>query len=96
MSKTQIAHPTICIIKALSPDGENHSGIDSKNWNLDDLSHYKLKENIEEHVQFVKLNTIYDLLNIINIEINPSDKYIVNIDDLYYTSDYVYQAIFKI
>lgn len=95
MSKPQTHNPTICIIKALSKDGENHHGIDAKNWNQDDLSHYKLKENIEDHVQFVKLNTIYDLLNAINVEINPSDKYIVNVDDLYYTSDYVYQAIFK-
>lgn len=87
--------PTICIIKDSNQDGEIHHGIESKDWTENFLTHYNLKENVEEYVKFMKINTIHDLINIINDIIIPSDKYIVNIEDLYYTSDYVYQAIFK-
>ena len=87
--------PIICIIKSTSNDNEKHCGIDSNYWCEEFLSHYKLKENIEDYVDFVKINTIYDLFSLINVVVNPSDEYIVNIEDLYYTSDYVYQAIFK-
>lgn len=87
--------PRICIIKNTNKDNEKHCGIESKDWNETFLSHYNLKENIEEYVQFMKLNTIYDLFTVMNVMINPTDKHIVNIEDLYYTSDYVFQAIFK-
>ena len=87
--------PTICIIKALNQDGERHQGVEQKDWTEEFLTHYNLKENIEEYTQFIKMNTIYDLFTTMNIMINPSDKHIVNIEDLYYTSDYVFQAIFK-
>jgi hypothetical protein len=87
--------PTIAIIRAQSNEGENHTGIDPKKWDTDNLSHYKLKDEIEEFVQFISVKTIYELFEIINVVIAPSDKHIVNIEDLYYTSDYVYQAIFK-
>jgi hypothetical protein len=87
--------PIISIIKCQNLDNENHSGINENQWNVNNLSHYKLKENIEEYVDFTKLNTIYDLFNLMEVVICPSDKHIINIEDLYYTSDYVYQAIFK-
>lgn len=87
--------PTICIIKALNQDDERHHGIEQKDWSEDFLSHYNLKENIQEYTQFMKMNTIYDLFTTMNVLINPSDKHIVNIEDLFYTSDYVFQAIFK-
>ncbi len=87
--------PTICIIKALNKDGERHCGIESKDWTVDFLSHYNIIENIGDFVQFLKLSTIYELFTTINVLINPKDIHIVNIEDLYYTSDYVYQAIFK-
>lgn len=87
--------PRICIINAINSNGEKHCGIESQNWTENFLSHYNLKDNIEEFIKFYKLTTIYDLYTAINMVINPSDKYIVNIEDLYYTSDYVYQAIFK-
>ena len=88
-------NPIICIIKSQNNDNENHPGIHQDQWKADDLSQYKLKDNIEEYVSFTKLNTIYDLFNLIQNVVNPTDKHIVNIEDLYYTSDYVYQAIFK-
>lgn len=96
MSLTKnILHPTVCIIRNLNNLNEQHSGIDDKHWNEKDLSHYELKEKIEEFVDFVKILDTNDLFNLINIMIQPNNEYIINIDDFYYTSDYVYQAIFK-
>ncbi len=88
-------NPTIAIINFNNAENETHSGIDPKQWDDVNLSHYKLKEDIEEYITFFKPNTIYELFDIINIVVNPTDKHIVNIEDLYYTSDYVYQGIFK-
>jgi len=88
--------PIICIVKSSNEDNERHHGIISKDWTEEFLTHYNLKENIQEYIQFIKLNTIYDLFTTMNVIINPSDKHMINIEDLYYTSDYVYQAIFKI
>lgn len=93
MSKSK--NPIISIIKCQNFDNENHPGIHQEQWDVNSLSHYKLKENIEEYVDFIKLNTIYDLFNLMEVVICPTDKHIINIEDLYYTSDYVYQAIFK-
>jgi hypothetical protein len=87
--------PVICINKALNHDGERHYGRESKDCTEEFLTHYNLKENIEEYVQFMKMNTIYDLFMTMNVMINPSDNHIISVEDLYYTSDYVYQAIFK-
>ena len=88
-------NPTICIIKTHNKDGEKHFGIDEKDWTTDFLSHYNLKDNIEDYVQLVKLNTIYDLYTSINVMVNPTDQHVVNIEDMHYTSDYVFQSIFK-
>ena len=87
-------NPTIAIIKVQS-NGEKHPGIDSKMWDNDSLNHYKLKDEIKDYIEFTKINTIYELFDNINNIICPSDKYIVNIEDIFYTSEYVYQAIFK-
>lgn len=87
--------PTVCIIKQLNRDEERHHGIEQKDWTEEFLTHYNLKDNIQDYIEFMKMNTIYDLFTIMNILINPCDKHIVNIEDLYYTSDYVFQAIFK-
>jgi hypothetical protein len=87
--------PTIAIINFNNSDNETHPGIDPKQWDDVNLSHYKLKDDIEEYIRLAKINTIYELFNIINVVVNPTDKHVVNIEDLYYTSDYVYQAIFK-
>jgi len=88
-------HPTVCIIRNLNNLNEKHSGIDDKHWNEKDLSHYEIKEKIEEFVDFVEILDTNDLFNLINIMVQPNNEYIINIDDFYYTSDYVYQAIFK-
>lgn len=87
--------PTICIIKSTNQNNEKHCGIEAKDWNETFLSHYNLKENIIEYTKFMKINTIYDLFTSMNVMINPTENHIVNIEDLYYTSDYVFQAIFK-
>jgi len=87
--------PIVCIINSTNDLDEKHCGIEAKNWTENFLSHYNLKDNIEEYLKFIKLNTVYDLFNTISNTVNPSDKHIINIDDLYYTSDYVFQAIFK-
>ena len=88
--------PIVCVIRNLNDLNEKHPGIDDYKWNDKDLSHYTLKENIEEYVDFVEILSIPDLFNLISCIILPSDKYVINIDDFYYTSDYVYQAIFKL
>jgi hypothetical protein len=87
--------PTICIIKSTNNDNEKHYGIEAKDWNETFLSHYNLKDNISEYTQFVKLTTIYDLFTSMNVMINPTDYHVVNIEDVFYTYDYVLQAIFK-
>jgi len=88
-------NPIIAIVQFQTIDGERHSGIHESKWTNELLSHYKLKEDIEDYVSFLKLKTIYDLFGFIDIIIKPTDNHILNIEDLYYTSDYVYQAIFK-
>ena len=87
--------PVIAIINYFNNEDENHPGIDPKQWDDINLSHYKLKDDVEDYIKFAKINTIYELFDIINVVVNPTDKHVVNIEDLYYTSDYVYQAIFK-
>ena len=87
--------PKVCIIRNINNQNEQHAGIDDKHWNEKDLSHYELKEKIEEFVDFIEILDTNDLFNLINIMIQPNNEYIINIDDFYYTSDYVYQAIFK-
>jgi len=88
-------NPTIAIINFNNAENETHCGIDSKQWDDVNLSHYKLKDDIEEYITFYRPQTIYELFDIINVVVNPTDKHVVNIEDLYYTSDYVYQGIFK-
>jgi hypothetical protein len=88
-SQTQ---PTVCIIKTTNTYGEKHNGIDSNDWTETFLNYCNLKENLEEYTQFIKLNTIYDLYMLIYSTIDSED---IKIEDLYYTDDYVYQAIFK-
>ena len=92
---TNKTKPVIAILNFNNSDNETHCGIDPKQWDNVNLSHYKLKEDIEEYIKFAKINTIYELFNIINVVVNPTDKHVVNIEDLHYTSDYVYQGIFK-
>lgn len=94
MSKT--LHPVICVVKASNNENEKHPGIDISKWDAVNLSHYNLKEDIESYVDFIKVKNMNDLFTLINIFLNPGDKYMVNIEDLYYTDDYVYQAIFKL
>ncbi len=87
--------PQICIIKNISDDNDVHPGIDINKCDKNYLSRYKLQEEIEDFVTFVRIHNIYELFNMINVIIAPNDNYMLNIDDLYYTEDYVYQAIFK-
>lgn len=87
---------TVCVIRNLNDLNEKHQGIDDIHWNEKDLSHYSLKEKIEEYVDFIEIFNIQDLFNLISYIIQPSEKFIINIDDFHYTSDYVYQAIFKL
>jgi len=90
-----MSNPKVCVVRDLNDLNEKHAGIDDCNWNEKDLSHYNLKEKIEEYIDFVEVLNIQDLFNLISCIIQPSDKYVINIDDFYYTSDYVYQAVFK-
>jgi hypothetical protein len=90
-----MSNPKVCIVRNLNDLNEKHAGIDDCNWNEKDLSHYNLKDKIEDYIDFIEVLSIQDLFNLISCIIQPSDKYIINIDDFYYTSDYVYQAIFK-
>jgi hypothetical protein len=89
-------NPKVCIIRNVNDLNEKHAGIDDCNWNEKDLSHYNLKEKIEEYVDFIEILSIPDLFNLISCIIQPSDKYVINIDDFYYNSEYVYQAVFKL
>jgi len=90
-----MSNPKVCIVRNLNDLNEKHAGIDDCNWNEKDLSHYNLKDKIEDYIDFIEVLSIQDLFNLISCIIQPSDQYIINIDDFYYTSDYVYQAIFK-
>ena len=89
-------NPNICIVSALNDQNEKHNGIDILKWDAENLSHYNLKEEIESYINFIRVKNIHELFMLINIYLMPSEKYMVNIEDLYYTSDYVYQAIFKL
>lgn len=88
--------PKVCVIRNLNNSNEQHPGIDDKYWNSTDLSHYKLKDNIEDYIDFIEILNTEDLFNLINFVIMPNQEYIINIDDFYYDADYVYQAIFKL
>ncbi len=87
--------PQICIITKESQEKDVHPGIDINNCESKYLSHYNLIEEIEDYIELVKINNIYQLFDMINVVVEPTEQYILNIDDLYYTEDYVFQAIFK-
>lgn len=89
-------NPTVCILKLTSNDNERHNGIDISKWDNEHLSHYNLKDEIEDYIQFINVKNINELFILINIFLQPNDNYLVNIEDFYYTEDYVYQAIFKL
>ena len=90
-----MSFPTICIIKVTSHDGDKHSGISESKWDEESLSYINLKNDIEDYCEFLKIHNINELFMMINTFIQPDDKYIINIEDLHYNQDYVYQAIFK-
>jgi hypothetical protein len=96
MSVEKNKNPFICVIKASNIENEKHEGIDILKWDAENLSHYNLKEEIEQFVDFIKIKNIHELFMFINVYIMPDDKYMINIEDLFYTADYVYQAIFKL
>ena len=87
--------PTICVIKTTSTDNDKHSGISESKWNEEYLSYINLKNDIEDYCEFLKIRNINELFMMINVFIKPNDQYIINIEDLHYNEDYVYQAIFK-
>lgn len=89
-------YPTICVIKALSNEGEKYSGIEVSKWDASQLTYNYLKEDIEDFCNFLKIRNTNELFMMIQAFIKLDEKYVINIEDLYYTSDYVYQAIFKI
>lgn len=93
---TKQLNPIICVLKASNIENEKHSGIDVLKWNAHDLSHYNLKYDIETYIEFIKVKNMNELFTLINIFLNPGENYMINIEDLYYTDDYVYQAIFKL
>jgi len=93
---SKILHPVICVVKTSNNENEIHPGIDILKWDSENLSHYNLKDDIEPYVEFIKVKNMNDFFGLINIFLEPNDNYMINIEDLYYTSDYVYQAIFKL
>lgn len=107
--------PTICIIKAVSDDGQElssdnsehkklsstnsfgdkHPGIEQSKWDETHLSYNNLKNDIEDFCIFLSVRNTNELFLMINAFVKPNENYIVNIEDLHYNQDYVYQAIFK-
>jgi hypothetical protein len=96
MSVENNKNPTICIVRASDMENEKHEGIDIMKWDAENLSHYNLKEEIEPYLDFIRVKNIHELFMFINVYLQPNDKYMINIEDLFYTADYVYQAIFKL
>ena len=93
---TKILQPAICVVKALNNENEKHPGIDILEWDNVNLSHYNLKENIETYIELIQVTNMNELFMLVNLFLAPNDKYMINVEDLHYTSDYVYQAIFKL
>ena len=89
-------NPAVCILKLTSNDNEKHIGIDISKWDNEHLSHYNLKDEIEDYIQFINVKNINELFMLINIFLQPNDEYLINIEDFHYTEDYVFQAIFKL
>ena len=92
----KILNPTICIVQALNNENETHPGIDILEWDVAHLSHYNLKENINSYINLLKVKNMNELFSLVNLFLMPNDQFIINVEDLHYTSDYVYQAIFKL
>lgn len=82
----------IAVIKYENEFGEIHPGIDSNDWTEEKLNDENLKESIEDFVKLIDIKNTNELLDLIN-KIN-SKGYTNTIDEFYYDSDYVYQAIF--
>jgi hypothetical protein len=88
-------YPTICIVKYVSDYGDKFNGIDIAKWDNQHLTYSYLNNEVEDYCNFLKVRNTNELIMMIQSFVKPDEKYMINIEDLYYTSDYVFQAIFK-
>jgi hypothetical protein len=66
----------------------------SEDWFINNFSFKKIKDDGLEY-SLIEMKNKEDIFDNIGLYINPNDKSIMNITDLYYDNDYVYQAIYK-
>jgi hypothetical protein len=66
----------------------------SEDWFINNFSFKKIKDDGLEF-SLVEMKNKEDIFDNIGLYIQPNDKSIMNITDLYYDKDYVYQAIYK-
>jgi len=82
----------IALVKFVNEYDEIHPGIDMNTINEDLMSHYTLKENLEDFVEFIDIKNSTQLMKIIN-KMNK-DGASTTIDEFHYDSDYVFQGLF--
>lgn len=82
----------IALIKFVNEYDEIHPGIDMNTINENLMSHYLLKENLEDFIQFIDIKNSTQLMEIIN-KMNK-DGSSITIDEFHYDSDYVFQGLF--
>jgi hypothetical protein len=82
----------IALIKFVNEYDEIHPGIDMNTINENSMSHYLLKENLEDFVEFIDIKNSTQLMEIIN-KMNK-DGSSITIDEFHYDSDYVFQGLF--
>jgi hypothetical protein len=66
----------------------------SEDWFINNFSFKKIKDDGLEY-SLVEMKNKEDIFDMIGLYIKPDDKSIMNITDLYYDNDYVYQTIYK-
>jgi hypothetical protein len=58
------------------------------------LEYYPVKDALKSHIKFVDVNKIKDIFDSMNKNVIKENNDIVNIADIYYTSEYIIQALF--
>ena len=71
-----------------------HEGYTDSKWQIDNFNHYKIKDEIDDCVEFYDINTIDDLFALIKKHLSSNENINLKITDFYYTDSYVLQAIY--
>jgi hypothetical protein len=66
----------------------------NEDWYINNFSFKSVKDAGIEH-ELVNINNPEDLFKLIEMYVEPNETSILNITDLYYDKDYVYQSIYK-